>query len=119
MHDPDDAMNRLSPQGIESIRRFYQGHSSRLGALNDNTHTVGKELLLMISAPALVIHSREDRAVPFSHAEWSLQNIKHATLCESGFTGHFIQVEPEYVDIVKQMDAFLHANSLERNSQQA
>ena len=107
MHDPDDALDRLSPEGIEAIRQFYQGHSSRQGALNDATHTVGKELLHAVSMPNLIIRSREDKSVPFSHAEWSLQHVSEATLCEAGFTGHFIWVGPDYKAISEQMISFL------------
>ena len=113
LHDPNDAANRLSPEGIEAIRRFYQGQSSRLGALNDATHTVGKELLEAVSAPALVIHSREDKSVPFSHAEWSLRHLSQAVLCEAGFTGHFIWVEPDYKNIVEQLASFLRADHMD------
>jgi len=114
-HDPEDALSRLSPEDIESIRRFYQGRSSRLGALNDATHTVGKELLQTISVPVLVVHSREDKSVPFSHAEWSLQNIPQAILCEAGFTGHFFWVGPDYKEIIEQMAAFLRIDSVDQN----
>jgi pimeloyl-ACP methyl ester carboxylesterase len=117
-HDPDDAMSKLSSQGIESIRRFYQGHSSRGGALNDATHTVGRELLQAISVPVLIVHSREDRSVPFSHAEWSLQNVPQAILCEAGCTGHFLWVGPDYKDISKQMVAFLHSDAEDQNNQE-
>ncbi len=106
-HDPEDAFSRLTPGGIEAIRQFYQGHSSRKGALNDATHTVGAELLQAITIPVLVVHSREDKSVPFTHAEWSLKNIPQASLCEAGVTGHFIWVDPEYVWIKDQMIAFL------------
>jgi pimeloyl-ACP methyl ester carboxylesterase len=115
-HDPEDALSKLSPEGIESIRRFYQGQSSRLGALNDATHSVGKELLQAISVPVLVVHSREDKSVPFSHAEWSLQHIPHAMLCEAGCTGHFIWVGPDYKHITEQMAAFLRIDSADQNN---
>jgi pimeloyl-ACP methyl ester carboxylesterase len=107
-HDPDEAVSKLSSEGVESIRHFYQGQSSRMGALNDAMHTVGKELLQAISVPTFVIHSREDKSVPFHHAEWSLQNIPQASLCEAGFTGHFIWVDPDYKNISEQLIAFLH-----------
>ena len=106
-HDPDDAISRLTPEGIQAIRQFYQGHSSREGALNDATHTVGAQLIRAITIPVLVVHSREDKSVPFTHAEFSLQNIPQARLCEAGFTGHFIHVDPEYKNINSQMVAFL------------
>ncbi len=106
-HDPADGMSRLSSQDIEKISRFYQGHSSRKGALNDGTHTVSKELLSSVSQPTLVVHSREDNSVPFSHAEWSLENIPDAELCESGFTGHFFWVGSDFDPISQRMIEFL------------
>ena len=95
MHDPEDAFRQLSSADIEAICCFYQGHSSRIGAINDLTHTVGKELLQKVQMPTLVIHSREDKSVPFSHAEWSLTHIPNVELYESGITGHFYWVGPD------------------------
>ena len=74
-HDPDEALAQLTPQDIEAICLFYQGRSSRTGAIADLAHSVGPELLHRVTAPTLVIHSREDKSVPFSHAEWSLAHI--------------------------------------------
>ena len=107
-HDTDDALRRLSSSDVESIRHFYQGRSSRRGALNDATHSVGQRLLQTVSLPALIVHSREDKSVPFSHAEWSMEHIPNVRLCESGVTGHFISVGPDYQDICKQIMNFLH-----------
>jgi pimeloyl-ACP methyl ester carboxylesterase len=106
-HDPADAMSRLTSQDIDRICRFYQGRSSRQGALNDSKHTVGAELLRMIHQPTLVVHSREDNSVPFSHAEWSLKNIPNAELCEAGFTGHFFWIGPDFTRINQRIVKFL------------
>jgi pimeloyl-ACP methyl ester carboxylesterase len=106
-HDPDEALKQLTPQDIESICRFYQGHSSRRGALNDLAHTVGSELLQTVQAQTLVIHSREDKSVPFDHAKWALAHIPHAELCESGATGHFYWVGPDYPKISQKLVSFL------------
>jgi len=106
-HDPEDVLRQLTAEDIEAICNFYQGSSSRRGALNDLTHTVGKELLQRVKLPALVIHSREDKSVPFTHAEWSLANIPHAELCESGVTGHFYWVGPDCQRVSQQLTTFL------------
>jgi pimeloyl-ACP methyl ester carboxylesterase len=108
-HDPQDGLSRLSAEDIEKISRFYQGHSSRQGALSDLTHMVGVDLLKAIRQPTLVIHSREDRSVPFSHAEWSLANIPQAELCEGGFTGHFFWIGSDFDPISQRMIEFLRA----------
>ena len=108
-HDPEDVFKKLTPEDIEAICRFYQNHSSRRGAMNDLTHTVGDQLLQKVQAQTLVIHSREDKSVPFDHAEWALANIPHVELCESGATGHFYWVGPDYPEISRQLITFLRA----------
>ena len=106
-HDPDAVMPLLSANDREVISRFYQGRSSRRGALNDARHTVGAEMLKKVCQPTLVIHSREDRSVPFAHAEWSLQHIPNAQLCEAGCTGHFFWVGPDAARIGQEVIGFL------------
>jgi pimeloyl-ACP methyl ester carboxylesterase len=108
-HDPDDGLRKLPAEGVENISRFYQGQSSRKGALNDGFHAVGADLLMTIRQPTLVVHSREDNSVPFSHAEWSLNHIPQAELCEAGITGHFFWVDPDYKRICQRMVEFLRA----------
>jgi pimeloyl-ACP methyl ester carboxylesterase len=106
-HAPEDALSKLSPEDIGRLCRFYQGRSSRKGALADNAQSVGADLLESIHQPVLVIHSREDNSVPFSHAEWSMKHIPQAELCEGGITGHFFWVDPGFPRIGQQLVAFL------------
>ena len=108
-HDPEDVFRQLTSEDIKAICRFYQRHSSRVGAMNDLTHTLEKQFLQRVQAPTLVIHSREDKSVPFSHAEWSLVHIPNAKLYESGVTGHFYWVGPDYPRVSQQLTAFLKA----------
>jgi pimeloyl-ACP methyl ester carboxylesterase len=107
-HDPDDALKQLSPEDIEAICRFYQQSSSRAGAINDLTHTVGSELLQKVQAQTLVIHSRKDQSVPFQHAEWARTHIPNVELCESGITGHFYWVGPDYQKVSQKLVSFLN-----------
>lgn len=109
-HDPEDVLRQLTNEDIQKICRFYQGRSSRLGAVNDLGHTVGKELLQKVQVPTLVIHSREDKSVPFSHAEWSLAHISNAELFESGITGHFYWVGPDHQKVSQQLTTFFKAS---------
>jgi pimeloyl-ACP methyl ester carboxylesterase len=108
-HDPEDVLRQLTTEDIQKICRFYQGRSSRAGAMNDLGHTVGEELMQKVQVPTLVIHSREDKSVPFNHAEWTLAHIPNAELCESGITGHFYWVGPDYQRVSQQLITFLKA----------
>jgi pimeloyl-ACP methyl ester carboxylesterase len=106
-HDPEDVFRQLTPEDIKSICYFYQRKSSRTGAMNDLTHILEREFLQKVQVPTLVIHSREDRSVPFHHAEWSLAQIPNVELYESGATGHFYWVGPDYRRVSRQLVAFL------------
>lgn len=108
-HDPKDTIGRLSSQDIRTLCSFFHGQSSRQGALNDLTHVVTRKLLQKVTSPTLIIHSREDASIPFHHAEWSLENIPNGRLCESGFTGHFYWIGPDYQRICESMIDFLRA----------
>jgi pimeloyl-ACP methyl ester carboxylesterase len=109
-HDPQDTISRISPEDIRALNHFFHGQSSREGALNDLTHVVTRELMQKIISPTLIIHSREDASIPFHHAEWSLENLHKARLCESGFTGHFYWIGPDYQRICESMIDFLRAD---------
>jgi len=109
-HDPKDTMSRLSSEDIRTLCHFFHGHSSREGALNDLTHGVTRELMQKVLSPTLIIHSREDASIPFHHAEWSLEHIPNARLCETGFTGHFYWIGPDYQRICKSMVDFLRTD---------
>lgn len=108
-HDPDDSLRKLTAEGVANISRFYQGRSSRKGALNDSAHIVGADLLMTKQQPTLVVHSREDNSVPFGHAEWSLKHIPQAELCEAGITGHFFWVDPDHERVCQRIVEFLRA----------
>jgi len=110
-HDPDDGLGRLSPEDIQRLCHFFRGRSSRQGALNDLTHTVGSGVLDAVKQPTLVVHSREDKSVPFAHAEFSLAHIPHAQLCEAGFTGHFFWIGPDFTRISERVVTFLRGSA--------
>ncbi len=109
-HDPKDTISRLSPGDIRTLCHFFHHQSSREGALNDLTHTVTRELMQQVLLPTLIIHSREDASIPFHHAEWALEHIPSAQLCESGFTGHFYWIGPDNPTICESMIDFLQAD---------
>jgi pimeloyl-ACP methyl ester carboxylesterase len=108
-HDPEEVLRQLTAEDIQKICCFYRGRSSRLGAVNDLGHTVAKELPQKVQSPTLVIHSREDKSVPFRHAEWALAHIPNAELCESGVTGHFYWVGPDSQRVSQRLITFLGA----------
>jgi pimeloyl-ACP methyl ester carboxylesterase len=81
-HDPDEAVKEMDEGDRERIRRFYlsQRSSWAAGASNDMEHRTGDAVLNSIKAPTLVVHSREDKAVPFAAGEYSHANIPGSEL---------------------------------------
>ncbi|MFC4116957.1 alpha/beta fold hydrolase [Nonomuraea zeae] len=60
-----------------------------------------------ISQPALIIATRNDRSVPFSHARSLAAAIARAELMESRADSHMIWFAPDYPAITAQIRAFL------------
>ena len=93
-HDPDEAVKEMDKRDLERIRRFYlsQRSSWAAGASNDMEHRTGDAVLGSIQAPTLIVHSREDKAVPFAAGEYSHANIRGSELWEAPSWSHFISV---------------------------
>ncbi|MGS2648914.1 alpha/beta fold hydrolase, partial [Streptosporangium sp. LJ11] len=62
-----------------------------------------------VTQPALVIASRTDRSVPFTHAESLAATIPRAELAESRADGHMIWFAPDYPAIAAKIKDFLAA----------
>ncbi|WP_405149210.1 alpha/beta hydrolase [Sphaerisporangium sp. NBC_01403] len=60
-----------------------------------------------VTQPALVIASRTDRSVPFTHAESLAATIPRAELVESRADGHMIWFAPDYPAIAQRIRDFL------------
>lgn len=67
-----------------------------------------RDVIGRVTAPTLVLQSREDPAVPFAVAEWLTATLANATVRELDSAGHFPQVvAPE--EIASAIGAFLLA----------
>ncbi|GAA4206397.1 alpha/beta hydrolase [Streptosporangium oxazolinicum] len=62
-----------------------------------------------VTQPALVIATRTDRSVPFTHAESLAATIHRAELVESRADGHMIWFAPDYPAITEKIRGFLTA----------
>ncbi|MFB9679038.1 alpha/beta fold hydrolase [Streptosporangium vulgare] len=60
-----------------------------------------------LTQPALVIASRTDRSVPFTHAESLAATIPRAELAESRADGHMIWYAPDYPALTMKIKDFL------------
>jgi pimeloyl-ACP methyl ester carboxylesterase len=108
-HDPDEAVKEMSRKDIEAIQRFYlaQEASWASGASNDMEHRTGDAVLNSIEAPTLIVHSREDKAVSFSAAEYSHANIPASELWQAPSWSHFIFVGHGAGEVNRKVVEFL------------
>jgi pimeloyl-ACP methyl ester carboxylesterase len=104
--DVDQVMNHMTAEQQTLALKFISESRSGSGFLADMKHRSGD--LSRITAPALIIHSRFDGSVDFSHAEYSAQHIPHAELFAAPAESHFMWFGPAGVDIEVKLTEFLH-----------
>jgi esterase/lipase len=107
--DTDEIMKEIKKEDIEAIYEFYNKKPENTGALLDLGHKVADGVLNSITVPVLIVHSKEDRAVPFSNAEYSNMNIKGSRLFAAGTWGHFVFVGKGSEDVLKEIINFFKA----------
>jgi pimeloyl-ACP methyl ester carboxylesterase len=93
-HDPNEAVKEMSRADVAEIGNFYLRWQASWaqGALNDMEQGVAADVLNSITAQTLIVHSREDKAVPFAAAEYSHANIAGSVLWEAPSWSHFISI---------------------------
>lgn len=91
-HDPDEAVKKMSKAEIDGICSFYLRWQPSWGRAGSNDMEQGTEdgALKSIKAPTLIVHSREDAAVPFAVAEYSHATIPGSELWEAPTWSHMI-----------------------------
>ncbi|MFC5204617.1 alpha/beta fold hydrolase [Streptomyces kaempferi] len=103
-----EVMARLGPQGrvamIELFCRMRSGH----GFLNDLRPT--PDLTAEVCQPTLVIATRSDGGVPFTHALSLAAAIPNAELLESRADSHLIWFGADWPSIATKVRAFLADN---------
>ena len=109
-HDPDQAVKEMSKADIDGLCNFYLrwGASWNQAAINDMEQGTEDSVLDSIKAPTLIVHSREDQAVPFAAAEYSHAHIAGSELWEAPSWSHMTvghgaaEVDRKVVEYLKQ-----------------
>jgi pimeloyl-ACP methyl ester carboxylesterase len=89
----------------ETLRALFGSMRSGRGFRNDLRP--GPDLSSAVGQPTLVIASRNDRGVPFAHAESLVAGIPHATLVESQAASHLVWFAPDWPAIAERIRRFL------------
>jgi pimeloyl-ACP methyl ester carboxylesterase len=105
--DTKRIMQEIKKEEIDAVIKFYQKKPENVGALNDLEQTITEEVFQNIKAPTLIVHSKEDKAVPFSHAENSKSKIKNSELFVAETWGHFIWIGKGSDEVNKKVIGFI------------
>jgi pimeloyl-ACP methyl ester carboxylesterase len=108
-HDTLDIRARLKRSDLEAVRRFFSSGSSAAGALADWDHDVPEAHLAAVRVPTLIVHSRDDRSVPFAGAKRAHDLIPGSHLIAPATGGHFLWIGPGAEEITQRVIAFLKA----------
>ncbi|WP_405905276.1 alpha/beta hydrolase [Streptomyces sp. NBC_00828] len=95
--------------GLFSRMRSGHGFVNDLRDLKANPNAM--RLIAEVAQPCLVIASRRDGAVPFTHAEALADGLSRAELLESEADSHFIWFGRDWPAIADRMHVFLKAGS--------
>ncbi len=102
---PADVMAQWDEEDIREYRAMLQSFDSGSGFIHNIDHKAHD--LQDIHVPVLIIHSRYDRNVPFSHAEYAHRLIKNSELYEAPSLSHLINMGPGKGEILQKRTDFL------------
>lgn len=106
------ALERMNEQSAAELSQMYDRQRSHSGFLIDLEQTQDDYAgeLTRITAPALIMHSRNDNAVPVSHAEHAAKHIPHSELYILDSWGHLIWIGKHADDYEAKLLSFLSGN---------
>ena len=96
---------QLSAADRATLTRLYASMRSGRGFVTDMLPVA--DCTAHISQPALIIATRNDRSVPFAHAQSLTAALPQAELVASRADSHMIWFAPDYPAIAAQIRAFL------------
>jgi pimeloyl-ACP methyl ester carboxylesterase len=105
--DTKEIMKEIKPDAMDAIAKFYDKKPENKGALLDLKHSINDAVFENITSPTLIIHSKEDKAVPFEHAENAKRKIRNSKLFIANTWGHFIWVGKGSDEVMNKIISFI------------
>lgn len=104
--DPKSVIDKMSTEDIELLKNaMITENDSGEGFVYDMEHRAKN--IHEIICPTLIIHSKNDASVPFSHAEYAYKMIKKSELFEAPTDSHFIYLGPGSKKVMEKRLAFI------------
>ncbi len=109
--DPSYILSKLSEREIQSLKEYMvTKNDSGNGFVADVDHRAGD--IGKISCPVLIIHSKNDGCLPFSHAEYAHDKIVNSELFVSPAESHFIYVGSGSKETLEKRVSFLSGRTV-------
>lgn len=102
-----EVLSSLTAEDRAAFRNMLLHLSSSHGFMLDIEHDVPPKLLKDITAPTLIVHSKNDNSVPLEHAFHAESHIENATLFEAKTWGHLIWLGEESAAVKARVADFL------------
>lgn len=103
---PKEMLKRMSPDDIQTLKTsLVKGNDSGIGFTFDVEHRARK--IENISCPTMIIHSKNDGSVHFSHAEYAHKKIKQSALFIAPTDSHFLYIGPGSQEVLNKRLDFL------------
>jgi len=108
--NPKTVIDRMSAEDIELLKKaMITGNDSGEGFVFDVEHRAKN--INEITCPTLIIHSKNDASVPFSHAEYAHKKIKNSVLFEAPTDSHFLYLGPGSREVLERRMAFIETGA--------
>lgn len=109
--NPKTVLERINDDDIKLLKdAMITGNDSGNGFIYDVEHRAKKINEILCST--LIIHSRNDGSVPFSHAEYAHKMIKNSILFEAPTDSHFIYIGPGSKEVLKKRMSFIKTGAI-------
>ncbi|WP_026009564.1 alpha/beta fold hydrolase [Priestia filamentosa] len=107
---PKDVMLQIDKESIESVRKMNNHYRSQYGFLIDlaQVNELTSTTLQAIACPTLIMHSKNDNAVPLEHAYFAHSKINQSELCLLDCWSHLIWLGDQSTGVSKKVVSFLH-----------
>ncbi|GAB2571392.1 alpha/beta fold hydrolase [Gracilibacillus alcaliphilus] len=105
----EEIKSKMSDNDMDEIRRMNNRQRSGHGFLIDLSQTkdITAKHLQVISCPTLIMHSKNDSAVPLQHACYADQQISDSQLCLLDSWGHLIWLGHDSNHVHEKLVKFL------------
>lgn len=106
--NPDEMLESLSSDEMSVLAHsLITGNDSGSGFVYDIEHRAIN--IHEVACPTLIIHSKNDGTVPYSHAQYAYQMIQNAELYESPTASHFLYIGPGSEEVFAKRMSFIKA----------